>query len=185
MNAKPSQLGRAAPPMKSQASNKSAPGGKSPDVRSRQSGRTHRVWSRYSDIGLQRRVMAYAFIGMAALAAIFAFVALDAVDKSTDAILRERLNLAKTVAQSVDQTILASKSLVSLTANDLGSARPNSARPGELTGHEIAMLKSLRASRASVNGGPHPESEIVFEDDGREIWETHRVMRQDKQKRRP
>ena len=173
MNAKPCRLGRAAPPMKSRASNKSAPGGKSPDVRSRQSGRTHRVWSRYSDIGLQRRVMAYAFIGMAALAAIFAFVALDAVDKSTDAILRERLNLAKTVAQSVDQTILASKSLVSLTASDLGSASPNSARPGELTGHEIAMLESLRASLAGVNAGTPPESVILFDADGQVVWETH------------
>ena len=70
--------------MKSRTSNKSAPGGKSPEVRPQQPGLTQRVWPRYSDIGLQRRVMAYAFIGMTALAAIYAFVALDAVDKSTD-----------------------------------------------------------------------------------------------------
>ena len=103
--------------------------------------------------------MAYAFIGMTALAAIYAFVALDAVNESTDAILRERLNLATTVARSIDQTIIASKSLVLLTASDLGSVR---SEPGELTGHEIAMLESLRTSLAGVNAGMPPESVILF-----------------------
>ena len=103
---------------------------------------------------------------MAGLAALFAFVALDAVDKSTDAILRERLNLAKTVAQSVDQTILASKSLVSLTASDLGSARPNSARPGELTGHEIAMPRDRAARVHRGHADTHTDNVSLFVADG-------------------
>lgn len=155
--------------MKSRSSSKSVPGGDSPDVRSRPFWRTHRVWSRYSDVGLQRRVMAYAFLGMTTLAAIYAFVALDAVDKSTDAILRERLNLASTVAQAIDQTIIASNSLVMLTASDLASAR---SEPGELTDHEIAMLESLRASLAGVNAGISPEIVILFDADGRVVWES-------------
>ncbi|MBN4059476.1 hypothetical protein JYT32_01010, partial [Dehalococcoides mccartyi] len=130
--------------------------------------------------------MAYAFIGMTTLAAIFAFVALDAVDKSTDAILRERLNLATTVAQSIDQTILASKSLVLLTANDLGSARPESGEQSgasgepkesgessELTLHEIAMLNSLRVSLADVNAGMLPESVVLFDSDGKIVWQSY------------
>jgi len=145
--------------MKSRASNKSAQGGVSPDTGPQQIRKKNRIWSRYSDVGLQRRVMAYAFIGMTALAAIYAFVALDAVNESTDAILRERLNLATTVARSIDQTIIASKSLVLLTASDLGSVR---SEPGELTGHEIAMLESLRTSLAGVNAGMPPESVILF-----------------------
>ena len=158
--------------MKSQDSNKSAPGGEPPDTPSPQpSGRTQRPWSRYSDIGLQRRVMAYAFIGMTALAAIYAFVTLDAVDKSTDAILRERPNLTTTVAQSVDQMILASKSLVTLTAIDLGSARSDLEEP-ELTGHEIAMLESLQASLTGANAGTPPETVILFDADGQVVWES-------------
>ena len=111
--------------------------------------------------------MAYAFIGMTTLAAIFAFVALDAVDESSDAILRERLNLAATVAQSIDQTVLASKSLVSLTASDLASAHTE---PGELTGHEIAMLKSLEVSLTGVNAGTPPRSVVLFDLSGNVVW---------------
>jgi hypothetical protein len=114
--------------------------------------------------------MAYAFIGLTSLAAIYAFVALDAVDKSTDAILRERLNLATTVARTIDQTIVASKSLVELTASDLASAR---SEPGELTGHEIAMLESLGASLAGANAGVFPESVILFDGEGQAVWESH------------
>ncbi len=126
-----------------------------------------RLWRRLPDIGLQRRVMAYAFIGMTTLAAIFAFVALDAVDESSDAILRERLNLATTVAQSIDQTVLASKSLVLRTASDLASAHPE---PGELTEHQTAMLASLEASLTDVNAGTSPQSVVLFDLSGNVVW---------------
>ena len=130
-------------------------------------GHERRRWRGLPVMGLQHRVMAYAFIGMTTLAAIFAFVALDAVDESSDAILRERLNLATTVAQSIDQTILASKSLVLRTASDLASAHPE---PGELTGHQTSMLESLAASLADVNAGAPPESVILFDPSGDVVW---------------
>ena len=123
--------------------------------------------SRLNNIGLQRRVMAYAFIGMTTLAAIFAFVALDAVDKSSDAILRERLNLATTVAQSIDQTILASKSLVLRAASDIASAH---SVPGDLTVHEVSMLESLEASLTDVNVGTSPQSIVLFDSSGDVVW---------------
>lgn len=127
-------------------------------------------WQRLSDVGLQRRVMAYAFIGLTSLAAIYAFVALDAVDKSSEAILRERLNLATAVAQTIDQTIFASQSLAMRTAGDLASVQSNS---GELTDHQVTMLGSFQASLADVNAGTSPQSVILFDVDGKVIWEAH------------
>lgn len=124
---------------------------------------------RFADVGLQRRVMAYAFVGMTILAAIYAWVALDAVDKSSDAILRERLNLATTVAQSIDQTIASSKSLVVRAAGDLATAHVEA---GVLSDHEIAMLSSLVESLADVNTGTPPEHVFLFDDAGRVLWDS-------------
>jgi signal transduction histidine kinase len=126
-------------------------------------------WSHLSDIGLQRRVMVYAFIGLTSLAAIFAFVALDAVDKSSDAILRERLNLATTVAHTVDQTIISSQSLVLRTAGDLNTTHN---KVGDLTDHETVMLESLGKSLADFNSGEPPESVFLFDKAGKMIWES-------------
>jgi HAMP domain-containing protein len=115
--------------------------------------------------------MAYAFVGLTILAAIFAWVALDAVDKSSDAILRERLNLATTVAQSIDQTITSSKSLVVRAAGDLATAH---VKPGELSEHEVAMLGSLVESLADVNSGTPPEHVFLFDDSGNVLWDSRR-----------
>lgn len=137
---------------------------------------TARSKPRFSDVGLQRRVMAYAFTGLSILAAIYAWVALDAVDKSSDAILRERLNLATTVAQSIDQTIISSQSLVVRTASDIASAHEAS---GPLSDHEIAMLGSLSESLADVNSGAPPESVFLFDSDGGLIWESGQIQSND------
>ncbi len=127
-----------------------------------------RLSRRISDVGLQRRVMAYAFIGLTSLAAIYAWVALDAVGKSSEAILRERLNLVTTVAQSIDQTIISSQSLVRRTANDLTSSHSDL---GELTEHQIAMLESLEESLADVNSGALPQRLFLIGSAGQLLWD--------------
>ena len=113
--------------------------------------------------------MAYAFVGLTALAAIFAFVALDAVDESTQSILRERLSLAQTVAHSIDQTIVTSQSLLQRTSGNLATAHAES---GVLTDREITMLESLGESLSYVNSGISPESVFLFNDSGEVVWNS-------------
>lgn len=113
--------------------------------------------------------MGYAFVGLTILAAIFAVVALDAVDESTESILRERLSLTRTVAQSIDQTIVSSQSLIQSTAQDLKTI-PDDQKT--LAAHELTILNSLGDSLSHVNSGSPPEAIFLLDNTGDTIWES-------------
>ncbi|NQW17318.1 MAG: HAMP domain-containing protein [Chloroflexi bacterium] len=124
--------------------------------------------SRFANVGLQRRIVAYVAISLTALVAMFAYVALDAVDESSDAILRERLSLSATVAQSIDQSVAATDSLVNRAAIDLAAIHIE----GSLSDAERTMLVSLGSSLADVNAGRRPDLVVLLDAGGNPVWGT-------------
>lgn len=63
------------------------------------------ITTRFEQLGLQRRIMLYVSAGLVIFTAIFGFVALKADQQSTDLVLRERLLVAQTEAQAVDNEL--------------------------------------------------------------------------------
>jgi len=63
------------------------------------------ILARFERLGLQRRIMLYVSAGLVVISAIFGFVALQAIQQSTDLVLRERLLIARTEAQEIDKEL--------------------------------------------------------------------------------
>ncbi len=64
------------------------------------------IRARFQHLGLQRRIMLYVTAGLLALSALFAFVALQAIQQSSDLIFHERLLVAQTVARVADDDLV-------------------------------------------------------------------------------
>ncbi|MCH7642239.1 MAG: HAMP domain-containing protein [Chloroflexi bacterium] len=118
---------------------------------------------RFSDIGLQFRIMAYVFMGMTVLVSLFAFVALQAVDDSSDEILQERLILARTVASAVDRVIATTATLVTGVADAMGKS-------GAVTPSDAeTSVNTLALALTDVNAGTPPELVALIDGSGRPI----------------
>ena len=63
-----------------------------------------RLWN-VERLGLQRRIMLYVTAGLIVFSVIFGFVALQAIQQSTDLVYRERLLVARTVAREIDENL--------------------------------------------------------------------------------
>lgn len=61
--------------------------------------------ARFERLGLQRRIMLYVTAGLAVFSAVYAFVALQAIQQSSDLVFRERLLVARTEARAIDDDI--------------------------------------------------------------------------------
>lgn len=69
-------------------------------------------------IGLQRRVTLYMAVGLAGLFGVFAYVAIDSANRSSDVILEERVTLARLLASNVDSLLSAGGNLVDEAAEN-------------------------------------------------------------------
>jgi signal transduction histidine kinase len=63
------------------------------------------IRSRYARLGLQRRIMLYVSAGLVVCSAVYALVALQAIQQSTDLVFHERLIVAGTIAHEVDDDL--------------------------------------------------------------------------------
>jgi signal transduction histidine kinase len=128
----------------------------------------HRVsvaWTQ--NLGLQRRIMLYVAIGLVILIAGFAFFALRAVNRSSEAILQERLALAQTVARDVDSLIASGLSQMERMASLL-FADPLE----DLTAHEESMLQAMIVGLGGPSGGlGTPVHVYLLDRNGAAIWE--------------
>ena len=118
-------------------------------------------------LGLQKRIMLYVALGLLILISGFAFFALRAVDRSSDAILRERLVLAKTVARDVDGLIADSVSQLEITASLLFANPLN-----DLSAHEESMLQTMSIGLGGRPSGLGDPSHVYLTDvTGNTLWE--------------
>ncbi|MBI4674093.1 MAG: response regulator [Chloroflexi bacterium] len=60
------------------------------------------LYQRFKRIGLQRRIMIYVTLGLVIFTALFAWVAQQAVQQSTEFVYHERLLVARTIARQMD-----------------------------------------------------------------------------------
>ncbi len=67
---------------------------------------------RIPSIGLQRRITLYVAVGLAALFGVFAYVAIDSANRSSDVILDERVTLARLLASNIESLLAASGNVV-------------------------------------------------------------------------
>lgn len=118
---------------------------------------------RFNDIGLQRRIMAYVFVGLTILVSLFAYVALQAVDDSSDEILQERLILARTVASSVDRVVATTATLVAGVAASIN--RSGATFPADAE----SSVNTLALALTDVNAGTPPELVALIDGDGRAV----------------
>ena len=119
------------------------------------------------NLGLQRRIMLYVAIGLLILIASFAFFALRAVNRSSEAILQERLVLAQTVAKDVDALIANSLFQMEAMASLL-FADPLT----NLTSHEDSMLQAMVVGLGGPSGGlGNPVHAYLWDRTGAAIWE--------------
>ncbi|MBT3942258.1 MAG: HAMP domain-containing protein [Chloroflexi bacterium] len=115
---------------------------------------------RLSNIGLQFRIMAYVFVGLTILVSLFGYVALQAVDDSSEEILQERLILARTVASAVDRTVITTSTLVTGVAESMGRAELED--PGDAENSVATLALAL----TDVNAGTPPELVVLIDGDG-------------------
>ncbi len=73
------------------------------------------------NIGLQRRITLYVAVGLAALFGIFAYVAIDSANRSSEVILNERVTVAQILATQIESAILASGNLVDSATSELST----------------------------------------------------------------
>lgn len=88
----------------------------------------HWMMDRIRRIGLQQRIMIYVTAGLLVFSAIYGFLALEAVQQSTDLVFRERLLSARTIAHEIDQELahLRSEFLDATTVISANSSPPES-----------------------------------------------------------
>lgn len=101
--------------------------------------------------------MAYVLVGLTVLVSLFAYVALQAVDDSSDEILQERLILARTVAATVDRAVATTATLVAGVADTIG---PSNAE---------TSVTTLGLALTDVNAGTAPELVAVVDGEGRPV----------------
>ncbi len=63
------------------------------------------ILRRFARLGLQRRIMLYVSAGLVAFSAIYGFVALQAIQQSSDLVFRERLLVARALARQLDGSL--------------------------------------------------------------------------------
>lgn len=56
-------------------------------------------------MGLQKRIMLYAAVGLALMFGLFAYLGFSALDRTTELVLQERVKLAQSVAAAVEQSL--------------------------------------------------------------------------------
>lgn len=64
------------------------------------------IGARFARLGLQRRIMLYVLGGLLIVLAAYSVVSLQAIGQSTDLVFRERLGVARAVAQEIDADLL-------------------------------------------------------------------------------
>jgi signal transduction histidine kinase len=79
--------------------------------------RSIKTW--FERLGLQRRIMLYVSAGLVVFSAIFGFVAVQAIQQSTDLVFHERLLAARTIARAVDGDLAHIESELGATSNSL------------------------------------------------------------------
>ena len=88
---------------------------------------------RFRRLGLQRRIMLYVTVGLAAMFAAVAFLGLGAIDQATDLVIQERLNTASTTAGILERDL-------GRIADDAREAHRMAATGGPVsTGHDSAQ----------------------------------------------
>jgi signal transduction histidine kinase len=85
-------------------------------------------------MGLQRRIILYAAFGLALMFGVFAYLGFNAVDRTTQLVLQERVKLAQSVAAAVEQSL---DHLVSDVLEEVveGAGRPPPVLASELYRH--------------------------------------------------
>src|SRR3990172_2750524 len=73
----------------------------------------------FSSMGLQKRIVLFIGFGLVAVFGLFGYLGLQAIQRSTDFVYRERLDLAKVVANDLDNAVIRSiKEVERLAASD-------------------------------------------------------------------
>ena len=73
----------------------------------------------FSNMGLQKRIVLFIGFGLVAVFGLFGYLGLQAIQRSTDFVYRERLDLAKAVANDLDNAVIRSvKEIERLAASD-------------------------------------------------------------------
>lgn len=123
---------------------------------------------RLSSIGLQRRITLYVAVGLAILVTVFSLVALQAADRSSDAILEERRLLARTLAVNVDRTVNAITVAINGIADSphIGTDGANPESTFE------AVLDVASESLADINFGAEPNLLAILRPDGATVVAT-------------
>ncbi len=63
------------------------------------------IQKRFQRLGLQRRIMLYVSAGLVVFSATYGFVALQAIQQSSDLVFRERLLAAEAIARELDSNL--------------------------------------------------------------------------------
>lgn len=105
--------------------------------------------SKWRQLGLQRRTVAYVTIGLIIMFSVFAYEGLQTVQRSTQMVFQERLNLAHTIAGAIDHSLdnLSADIEASLSGQAAGSSIPSLQEDAERT---LVRLKSTQAGPFSM-----------------------------------
>jgi signal transduction histidine kinase len=112
------------------------------------------IWGR---LGLQKRIIAYVIVGLVIIFSAFAYLGLQAVNRSTELIFEERLKIAHVIAAAVEQSSghLAANIEVSLA--------------GQETGYDV---QELQTGVEQVFAGMESSQATFFSMAALEVWDS-------------